>query len=495
MSSLLRRLAVGFGDTPPLSQQPATAQQTGQTMPAAPRATSAMAPADHDIGRTNEVLRSQIDALSHNFAIVDDIRANLDQFRTALGQALDELEATKTTLRSVEVELRVERLSGIDLRKELSAAKIALQSMTSERDRQAAQLIEAARSISDLEALVVTLETDNDVKAQYGLILQSKLDNANAEAAEIARENQILTNRITEADQRVARVESELTRAQADKVQLDGDLRAAKTALDASLMRNQELSRALSSREHELSTQKNDTARLRSDILQAEADLRRAIAELGEVRQKAESDAIAASIKIDAVTARADLAQRLLEEARQNFRDRSQEMRDLERNLADVTQRALASEARANRAEDARQKLQEQLTLVESARATMYERAESAAKALKAKETAAHLAEEAATDTAIARQRDVEMYEREIGALKARVSEMMRELQREQGDRAIAEGALTAARRDRMQLQHEVLSLKRSRRAVDPDGLAPVNDVELSEEEALARRPFTGRSA
>jgi chromosome segregation ATPase len=490
MSSLFRKLAGGFAEQPASSPAALPRAKPADTAPAA-----APVPADQDVGRSNEALRSQIESLSHNFAIVDDIRTSLDHFRSALGTALDELENTRSALKSVEASLRVERLASAELRKELTTVKAAHQAVIVERDRQAAWLADAARSISDLEATIVTLETDLDVKNQYGVLLQNKLDHVSAEAAEAVRDNQILTTRLTEADQRLARAETELTRVQADKIQVEADLRAMKTSLDSALTKNQEASRALLAREAELAEHKKDNTRLRSDILRAEADLRRAIAEAAEWRQKAETDAAAAQIKIDAVAARADLSQRLLAEARQTFKDRSDELRTLERTLADTAQRAIAAEARAQRAEDARQKLEDQLAATESARVTQLDRAEALAKALKTKEAAALLAEEAASDIALGRQRDAEAYEREIASLKTRIAELLRDFEREQGDRQIAEGALATARRDRLQLQQELLALKRARRAVDPDAIAPVNDAVPAPEEPAPRQPFASRSA
>ena len=117
-------------------------------------------------------------------------------------------------------------------------------------------------------------------------------------------------------------------------------------------------------------------------------------------------------------------------------------------------------EGRIQRAEEGRAKAEEQLRLGGAARDAAIERASSTGKALRAKEELVATGDKEIAELAARAAALEETLRRDRGSLEARVSRLAAELEHEKSERAVAEGALESARRDRVALQRELAAIR-----------------------------------
>ncbi len=171
--------------------------------------------------------------------------------------------------------------------------------------------------------------------------------------------------------------------------------------------------------------------------------------------------ALATFLKIPDPTkqARSQLSDKLLEESRQTLAARAEEMGAFDRRLAEATLSRGAIETKLNQIEAALAERDGQISELEEARAMLTERNAELVRAVGTRESAYNRAQEK-----IQAQDDlVEMLEGQIRATREtaglQIEDLKAQLQREQLDRSMAEGALEAGRKDIARLFRELSAL------------------------------------
>jgi len=318
----------------------------------------------------------------------------------ALSDAEARVSAHETALRGRDLEIEELKLERAERRAqlgELEAAHVAAVSRLAELEEDAVTLRSRAETaegrLRESEAQAVKLQQERVLAEQEFAVLQKRLEHAHGESAQLAS--------------RLAQIEEQLSTERKRSNELESAKLGAETenAKGARLM------------EAKLETQ-------RSDLSSLEAKLEAALAR---------------AAKLDELNT--SLAQRLSDS---NLRHKALE--DEKRSLAHAQERALASaQAREQEAEAMRR----DFLTVEAARAAAVERADELARLAVSREAAAKRGERQIAvlkDRLETAQAD---HARKRSILDDRLSKMQTDYERERAERAIIEGALETARRDR----------------------------------------------
>jgi crescentin len=225
-------------------------------------------------------------------------------------------------------------------------------------------------------------------------------------------------------------------------------------------------------------------AKVESSFAEASAERSQLATTLDETREQRQAEHNNLSMRLDALQSRAATAERLLSEARHNLIFRTEEVRAFDRKSVEATIARNSAEKRLGQIEAMQEARERHIKDLERARAALAERDNAMVKTLKAREAALARAEEKIamlTERNGRLDADIQISRTNI---EARVEELNSTLQRERMDRAVAEGALEAARKDNSRLQNEVAALRSAfRRGAPLDG-APVTPSDPANDEA-----------
>ena len=172
-------------------------------------------------------------------------------------------------------------------------------------------------------------------------------------------------------------------------------------------------------------------------------------------------------MRVDALQSRAATAEKLLVEARANLAARADEIREFDRKVMDTTIARNAAEKKLEQIEGAQQAQERQIKDLEQARAALLERNTALGKNMRTREMELARAEEkiASSNDLIARLEAEVQASR--GRMEKRTEELNALLEHERMDRAVAEGALEATRKENARLQRENARLEGSMRQSD----------------------------
>ncbi len=401
------------------------------------------------IGRSNESLRAQLDAVEFSFRNIELIRS---QFYDALGpidQTLVEIERTKVA--HLEAERKLEAMT--DALDRLRGDHAAL---TLERNALATKQEELSARVKDLEKAIAAAENISSEACAALADRSAKLERTERELEDNRRRLQTVSEQLPALRADFAAKEKRLQEVEQQRANLQ-DQHDLSTQENHSLRKRIEdfvatgskLNRQLS----ELESRRDDLARRVEELEAALNHETTAHAKLKAAHlDAAESHRLTASNlrgELSAMNVRSEAAERLLAEARSDLRERNAAIRGFE-------QRALEHSLQAKSNEAALADLEKDLTSVrashaevEAARAALNQRSVELAKALEGKEAALQRAElkietleSRITEQSKAMSGERTHYEEKLAKLKE-------QFEAEQAARAFAEGALQAARQER----------------------------------------------
>ena len=199
--------------------------------------------------------------------------------------------------------------------------------------------------------------------------------------------------------------------------------------------------------------------RVATTLAEAQSERIRLTTALEDATETHRKDTIAQNARFEALQARSQLSDKLLEDSRQTLAARAEEMGAFDRRLAEATVSRGAIETKFNQIESALAERDGQIKELEEARAMLTERNGELVRAVGTRESAYNRAQEKIQ----AQDELVEMLEGQIRATREtaglQIEDLKAQLQREQLDRSMAEGALEAGRKDIARLLRELSAL------------------------------------
>ena len=181
---------------------------------------------------------------------------------------------------------------------------------------------------------------------------------------------------------------------------------------------------------------------------------------LDEANETHRKTSISQSAQLEALQARSLLSDKLLEESRQTLAARADEIAAFDRRLAEATITRDAIETKFGQVEIALSNCDAQLQELNELRASLAERNAELARAVTTRESAYNRAQEKLQS----QDELIQMLEDHIKAARQtaelQMDELKAQLQREQLERTMAEGALEAGRKDIARLLREISAMR-----------------------------------
>jgi chromosome segregation ATPase len=299
--------------------------------------------------------------------------------------------------------------------------------------------------------------------------LETRLPHESSESRRLREDGRRLDERLTGADRRNSQLESELTAARQKLSLADSEKRTLQASVEKTIAEAARVARRLLETEHALTAAQTRLRQIEAQLSELAGERARLASALEESNERRESEATAAKSRAEALVSRLTASEKLLADAREQLMIKADEARKLERTISEL---ALDRDTLANRlhASDlARGEADAKIHEIEQSRAVMHERNAALARALNSKDIALERADEkiaALTENlaALSAQMDAnrQNYSREIADVNAALS-------REKVERAVAEGALEAGRKDLARVMREVMALQRRQSAQEPE--------------------------
>jgi chromosome segregation ATPase len=407
------------------------------------------------IGRRNESLRAQLDAVEISFRNIEAIRSQFYDALPPIDQTLAEIERTKVA--HLEAERKLEALSDAHERLRGEHASLALErsGLTVKHEELLGRVKELEKAIGAADAACSEARAalaDRNAKLER---TERELEDNRRRLHTVSEQLPALRAEFAAKEKRLQEVEQQRANLMDQHNLSTQENHSLRTRIEEFVGNGSKLNRQLS----ELENRRDELAR-RVDELEAALNLETsAHSKLKAAHlDAAESHRLTAANlreELAAMTSRSEAAERLLAEARADLRGRDAAIRGFE-------QRALEGALAAKSKETALADFEKDLNSARAlhaeaavARAALDQRSAELAKALEAKDAALQRSEQkiAVLDARIAEQNKAIGGER--GLFEDKLAKLKEQLEAEQAARAFAEGALQAARQERSARRHE----------------------------------------
>lgn len=422
--------------------------------------TSGLKSALDAVGQQNESLRNHLTSILEGLSGLDYVRTLCSDLVDPLAHILKDTEESKKNLS--EARAKYEFVHGAH-----EELKTQLSQLVSDKQNLADSLADA---VGDVRRLDEALKTSEARLEETLLHLQDR----SRRAEQLERDHLAATREGAALAEQILQLRTQLE--EKEQAVLDQEQKAALSRDQYALLQNE--AESLRANVIELTAQIGRVTRKANDIEGALERAKERISTLegmleeerashaslkhqrDEEIERNNSEIAALTLKIEAVTSRADLTERLLNDARGKLRDKVFEMRTLERQLQEE-QKLRENLTRKETTLD--KDLSEQSAKVlelSTIRTQLNERLESAEKALRAKD-AQLLQNSEKIETLEARLSESQkFFESKKQQLESLIAQLTEQFEKERMEKSLAEGALKTARLERQKMQRELMLLK-----------------------------------
>jgi chromosome segregation protein len=412
------------------------------------------------LGENNEAVRNLLACAGHKINELDAIRDAFSKLVEPVHKALSEFETEKNeklklqtllnNTRAAYAKLRAEftaveeKAASLEayytrVRDELTLGQQNLQALEQSRDEQAAELVARQAQIADL---------------------QRCLQQETAELRSTREENRRLGERIVAADKRIAEFENNVEGMRQKLVLSEKERSFLQSSLEDAAKESLRVSRRLSEAENALAGTQDRLRQTEANFQQAERERTRLAAALDDASERFQNEANAQRMRFEGLAARAATTEQLLEEARNALALRTEEVRAMDRRLADVTLTRGTIEDKLGQIETALQERDRQVAEQAQARETLTEQNEALVKAVRMRDQVIARADE---KLKVGEER-VRFLEGELRTALHTATEQIEDakaaLHHEQIERSVVEGALEASRKDNARMLRELSLLQ-----------------------------------
>lgn len=429
-------------------------------------------PVASQLGEENEVVRNLLIDAEHRISELDIIRNSLGRLVDPVSKTLRAFEEAKSEKLSLQSVLNNTRIAYSKVRDDLATAEKKAATLDTECIRLREVLTVAQQRVNGLEATRTEQSTELSARRAQIIELQRLVQQQSSDLQATREENQRNTERAAWADKKLAQIEVDASAA-TQKFRLADEERAAVQAmLDKALNDSAQMSRRLLDTDKALTATQARLKKVETALAEAQSERIRLTSALDEANETLRRETIAQNARFEALQARSLLSDKLLEESRQTLAARGDEMNAFDRRLSEATLTRSAIETKFSQVETALAERDSQIKELEEAHAGLTERNAELTHAVGSRENAYNRAQEKIQ----AQDELIQMLEGQIKAAREtaelQIEELRAQLQREQLDRSMAEGALEAGRKDIARLLRELASLQ-YRPAAPQDDAAP----------------------
>lgn len=420
------------------------------------------------IGGDNEALRNLLVDTGRQVSALDDLKQAFGKLVDPISKTLRALEQEKSdnaglrgTLADVRASYESLRADFNDLGRRSSASETEIERLRHELEltQQSARNAEAGK-----------IELGDELSTVRGRIaeLERQLSLETSNARTLADEKHSLLEHSSTADKRIVELEGEVSVARERLVLLENEKRSLTNSLEQLVTENSKLTRRANETDNTLAGVRTRLGQMETSFTTSENERNKLTAAVDEANERRQAEANTLNLRLEAMQSRATAAEKLLAEVRQTLIARTEENRLSERKVVEATIAKNATEKKLEQLLASLQGQERQLRDLDGSRANLVERSSALAKTVKSRETALARAEEkiqSLSDQVKKLETDTEANRSKT---EKRIEELSAALQREKMERAVAEGALEATRKNYVELQRELAAERGGRRGEEP---------------------------
>ena len=417
-------------------------------------------PLASQLGEENEVVRNLLIDAEHKITELDSIRQSLGRLVDPVSKTLRAFEEAKNEKLSLQSVLNSTRIAYSKLREDLTAAQKRAATLDTECIRLREVLTVAQQTLNALET--AKSEQSSELSARRAQINElQRLVQQQATDLHITREeSQRVLERSTLVERRSAQLEADAAAAEQKARLTEQERGAVQSLLDKALNDAAQISRRLLDMDRSYVATLARLKKVETALAEAQSERIRLATALEDATENHRKETIAQNARFQALQARSQLSDKLLEESRQTLAARADEIGAFERRLTESMVSRGAIETRFNQIEIALVERDAQIAELEEVHAALTERNAELIRAVGSRESAYNRAQEKiqAQDELVQMLEDQIKATRETAGLQ--IEELRAQLQREQLDRTMAEGALEAGRKDIARLLRELSTMQ-----------------------------------
>lgn len=412
------------------------------------------------LGQENEAVRNLLMDAEHKIGELESIKVSIAKLVDPVCNTLRGYEETQSEKLILQRALNSTREVCNKLRDDLSATEKKATKFKIECTRLQEIATLAKQTIAGLERTKAEQLAELGVHRAHIAELQGVTQQQASDLRLTRDENVRLSERVVSTDQRIVQIEGEARTAQQETRQVKEERAAVQASLEKTLGELAQTTRRLSEADKAVASTQARLKATEINLAEVQAERARLSAALDEANHAHRDEVNLLNSRLEAVQARGTLTENLLEEARQALVARAEEMRTFDRRVVDAgtTNDTLAERLSSVEALLAERELQ--IRDLEQTRTLLAEEAHKLIHAATSRERTYQGAQES-----IREKNDlVELLEEQIAAVRSthemQIESLAAQLQREQLERSMAEGALETARKDVSRLQQEVGALR-----------------------------------
>jgi chemotaxis protein MotB len=413
-------------------------------------------PVATQLGHENEAVRNLLMDAEHKIGELDLIKKSIGKLVDPVAKTLRDYEETKSEKLSLQNTLNATRIAHGKLRDDLAAAEKKSRTLDAECARLRDALAAAEQSVSTHEKSKAQHLTELSARRSQIVELQRSVQQHGADLQQSREETRRHAERVSAADRRAVQLEGESQASQQRALQAAQERTALQAALDKAHTELAQTARRLSESDRTLAATQSRLKSVEASLAEAQAERTRLAAALDDATHKHVDAVNAHSSRFEAVQARANMTESLLQEARQTLMARADEIRSHERRVAET----------ATAHDNAGEKLA-RLTAALAERDAHIAELEQSHDALHAHNAVlndATVVRDSAYGNAEQKLREqadlIALLESQLKAARSthdmQVEQLSAQLQREQLERSMAEGALESGRTDIARLLREI---------------------------------------
>jgi crescentin len=412
------------------------------------------------LGEENEAVRNLLRNAEHKIAELDCIKLTIAKLVDPVSNTLRSYEEAKNEKLILQRALNNTQDVCNTLRDDLAAAQKKAAGFKAECARLQEIAAMAKQNTGALERSNAKLLAELAEHRTHMVELQRLAHQQGADLQLARIENLRLGERAAAADQQVVQLEAQMQTIQQQAKQIKQERASVQASLDKSFEELAQTTRRLSDAGKALASTQARLQATERNLADVQAERSQLSAALDEAVHQHRDKLNLLSSRFEAVQARSSLTENLLNEARQALAARADEIRTLERRLIETSTTHGVTAEKLSGAEAALAERELQIKDLEQERVALTEHGRNLIQVASEHEGAHREAQQQLREQSdlAARLQD------ELGAARTsnemQVENLKAQLQREQLERSMAEGALEAARKDMSRLLNEIDALR-----------------------------------
>jgi chromosome segregation ATPase len=461
--SLLGRKIVSGTGKPSIAPMPANTQARAEAATEKPDIEldhELFSPIATQLGQENEVVRNLLLDAEHKIGELEIIKRSIGSLVDPVSKTLRAYEEAKNEKLSLQGTLNTTRVAYNKLREELDAAEKRAKGFEADGIRLRDVVALAQQSVAALERTKAEQLVELTARRTHIAELQRHAQQQGSDLELAREENRKLGERVAAADRRMVQLEGQAQAAQQKAMQAEQERAAGKASLDKALAELAQIARRLSETDKTLAATQNRLKVVEANLAETQAERTRLSNVLDEANHRHLDEMNVQNSRFEALQARSNLTENLLEESRQTLMARADEIRTFERRVMDASTVHDVAGEKFSLVEAALAEHELKVKDLEVARTALNDQNRMLAHALAARESACNEAQ-----GKIREQSDlVQLLEQQLKAVRdgheMQLQQLNAQLQREQLERSMAEGALESGRKDIARLMREMAALQ-----------------------------------